>query len=295
MKTLKIFGLLFSLLITANITVLGQGITKSPPVTSKFVGGVYRVSVEKVDGKTIWIVDGAVVRREIFPEFLYGGNGERYLFVPKDEIWIDQSIAAEEFQYTLSHELHERDLMAQKGMSYADAHDSSLALEQKMRKNDLAEAQKHEQSLPRVSPTDCDNLKEISSLPDSIKLKNIYRVLIGKRDGIEVWIVDGAAVRRDIFPDFGLSGNDLAYKFIPRNEIWIDAQISCEETELSIISELKERQLMAKGIDYDSAYEQALKIVEQKRNLASKFVALHKPLEVPQNLVRDVGTGSEKK
>jgi hypothetical protein len=294
MKALKIFGLFFSLLITANITAFGQVAAKNQPVTSRFVSGVYRAPMDKADGRIIWIVDGAVIRREIFPEFLYGGNGERYLFIPKDEIWIDQSISAEEYQYTLAHELHERDLMAQKGMSYADAHDSSLAFEEKMRKEDWAEAQIHEQILPLVSPTDCDNLKEISTLPDSIQLKNIYRVPIGKRNGVDVWIVDGAAVRRDIFPDFGLSGNDLAYNFISKNEIWIDAQISCEETELSIISELKERELMAKGTDYDSAYEQALKIIQQKRNIANKFSAMHKPLEVSQVLVRDVGTESEK-
>jgi len=179
-------------------------------------------------------------------------------------------------------------------MSYAEAHDSSLVLEQKLRVADLAESQKHESSIRLVSPTDCDNVKEITSLPDSIRLKNIYRVPVGKRDGIDIWIVDGAAVRRDIFPDFGLSGNDLAYKFIPPKEIWIDAQISCEETEFSIISESKERELMAKGIDYDSAYTEALKVVVQKRINMNKFAAMHSPVALPKILEREIGTGREK-
>jgi hypothetical protein len=89
---------------------------------------------------------------------------------------------------------------------------------------------------------------------------------LGQRDSIDIWIVDGAVVRRDIFPDFGLSGNDLAYRFIPAREIWIDGQISCEETNFSIAGELHERMLMRKGMSYDSAYEASLTVVESLRN-----------------------------
>ena len=57
--------------------------------TSKMVSGLYRFNVGKRDIFNIWIVDGASVRREIFPEFLFGGNSERYTFIPEDEIWVD--------------------------------------------------------------------------------------------------------------------------------------------------------------------------------------------------------------
>ena len=188
------------------------------------VGGVYRMHMGIRDGFEIWIVDGATVRREIYPEFLFGGNPQRYLFVPRREIWVDNAIAAEEFGYTVAHELRERGLMARKKISYEDAHRVALDLERSMRREDDSSAREHEKELRKVSPTDCDNVREIAGLPDSISLHNIYRVMLGMRGAISVWVVDGAAVRRDIFPDFGLSGNDLAYQFIPKKEIWIDSK-----------------------------------------------------------------------
>ena len=66
---------------------------------------------------------------------------------------------------------------------------------------------------------------------------------MGTREGISIWIVDGYLVRKNIYPDFGFSGNDLSCHFIPQKEIWIDGQVTCEETEYSIANELMERKL----------------------------------------------------
>lgn len=275
----------------ARAAITADSLREKKPAIVK---GIYRVPLEEREGKKVWIVDGLLIRREVYPEFLYGGNAERYPFVPRNEIWIDHAISAEEFEYTLAHELHERNLMARKGMSYADAHDSSLALELKMRGADFLQARDHEKQLPHVSPIDCDGVKQIFSLPDSITLKNIYRQYLGNRGGIDIWIVDGTLLRREIFPDFGLSGNDLAYRFIPKKEIWIDSEVSCEETEFSITSELIERKLMEEGKDYNSAYTEALKSVEQQRYNAHAIANSHKHLFVPEILERDNGTGREK-
>lgn len=261
----------------------------------RIVEGVYRVPPGEQKGFHIWIVDGLIIRRDIFREFLYGGNAERYLFIPENEIWIDHAISVEEYEYTLAHELYERELMARRGMAYADAHDSALALERRMRLTDRSRAQQHEGQLPLVSPTDCNGLKQIGSLPDSISLHEIYREFLGNRNGVAVWVVDGAAVRREIFPDFGLSGNGFAYNFIPKNEIWIDAQITCEETEFSIASELHERELMKKGQRYDEAYERALNTAADMRNRSRRLAREHDPVYVPDKVVRDVGTGKEMK
>ena len=258
------------------------------------VEGVYRLHAETSNGYDVWIVDGAAVRREIYPEFLYGGNGQRYLFIPTHEIWIDNTVAAEEYSYTVAHELCERALMARKGRTYDDAHDSALVVERRMRISDDSAARGHEASLSPVSPTDCDGVKEIHSLADSIRLHSVYRAPLGKRGEISVWIVDGATVRRGIYPDFGLSGNDLACHFIPPKEIWIDGQVSCEETEFSIETELAERELMVKGKSYDEAYEQAIHVTQKKRVDALLQSRRMPPVEVPAKLDRDIGTGDEK-
>jgi hypothetical protein len=260
----------------------------------KEIKGGYRLINEIKDGFEICIVDGPLVRQKIYPEFLYGGNEQRYLFNPKYEIWVDNSISVEEYKYTVAHELNERHLMAALGYSYSAAHDSSLRLERKMRLSDLESAINHEAELPKVAPCDCDKIKEIPELGDSIKLKGIYLQLYSVRQGIAIWIVDGANVRRDVYPDFGFSGNDLAYYFIPKNEIWIDAQISCEETEFSILCELNERNYMASGEDYDHAYEKGLSEEMKFRNEKRKE-ALNKPaVIIPKQPDREIGTGTEK-
>jgi hypothetical protein len=255
------------------------------------VNGVYRLVNEVRDGFEICIVDGPLVRLKIYPEFLYGGNEQRYLFNPKEEIWIDNSISAEEYKYTVAHELNERHLMAQFGYTYTDAHDSSLKLERGMRLSDLELTKRHEQELQKVSPYDCDGIKEIPELSDSIKLRNIYLQLYSVKDGIYIWIVNGSNVRRDIYPDFGLSGNDLVYHFIPGNEIWIDAQISCEETEFSVLCEITERKFMAEGKGYDYAYEKALTAENKEREIKYRAAGKKYPVVIPKVKERDKGTG----
>jgi hypothetical protein len=227
---------------------------------------------------------------KIFSSFLYGGNEQRYPFNPKGEIWIDNAISCEEYYLTLAHELNERHLMAKYGWKYITAHDSSLTLEQTIRHSNEEVCRAHEAILKNVSVTDYSNIKEIKGIPDSIHLQNIYRMPVGIRDGITIWIVDGYLVRKDIYPDFGFSGNDLSYHFIPPKEIWIDGQVSCEETEYSIICELKERELLKSGKSYDDAYSDAIDLTLLKRQSMEKLAASHYKLAVPDSLTRYAGT-----
>lgn len=266
-----------------------------PAKQSTRVTGVYRVFYNTNSGLDIWIVDGKKVREEINPEFLYGGNNQRYPFVPKREIWIDNAITAEELNYTIAHELLERDLMAKRGLTYEAAHDSGLMLEHTMRLNDLQSATTHERSVGLVSPTDSYGERELAGLADSVPLPRCYLVFLGRRNDLDIWIVDGAAIRRDIYPDFGLSGNDLAYHFIPANEIWIDDQVSCEEMEFSILIEMRERLAMQNGVEYDIAYQKAIEATHIDRKKATKLSMSMPPVVLTGPLTREQGTGEERK
>jgi hypothetical protein len=257
---------------------------------NKKVDSVYRYYMGKQDNFDIWIVDGNVVRLKIFSSFLYGGNEQRYPFNPKGEIWIDNAISCEEYYLTLAHELNERHLMAKFGWTYIAAHDSSLSLEQTIRKSNEEICRAHEASLKKVAPTDYDNIKEIKSLPDSIWIQNIYRVPMGAREGISIWIVDGYMIRKNIYPDFGFSGNDISCHFIPANEIWIDGQVSCDETEYSIANEMNERKFMAAGKSYDDAYSDAIDITQMNRLNMKKLAKSHFRLVVPDSLTKYAGT-----
>lgn len=261
----------------------------------KSIDGIYRYHWGKRNGYDIWIVDGYKVRHKIYNSFLYGGNEQRYPFNPKGEIWIDNVLSCEEFEMTLIHELNERHLMAKFGWTYLKSHDSSLRLEVKTRRLYEAICRTHEASLRKVGVTDHDNIKEIKDIPDSIQLQNIYRLPLGMRNGISIWIVDGYLVRKNIFPDFGFSGNDLSCHFIPAKEIWIDGQISCEETEYSIGIELMERQEMIKGKAYSDAYEDAVTENTRLRDKMALLIQQHPPLFLPDTITRDKGIIEDRK
>ncbi|MCX7834341.1 MAG: hypothetical protein N2490_09050 [Ignavibacteria bacterium] len=233
----------------------------------KYPINIYRYYLGNRGNYNLWIIDGTLIRKEIFSDFIYGGNPEVYKFIPEGEIWIDNSINCEELELTILHEINESKLMKEHGMTYLDAHDSSLSVELQMRKHFSETAKRHESLLDSVSTIDIDSIKEISSLPDKIKLENIYRQLYNQIDSIFVWIVDGYRIRQELYPDFGFGGNYFEYYFIPKNEIWIDAQISCEELSFTIEQELLEINEMKKGKSYDDAYEYArLEIIKLRKN-----------------------------
>ncbi len=250
---------------------------------------VYRFYAGQKNGQDVWIVDGYKVRHKIYKEFLYGGNDQRYCYTPPGEIWIDNAVSGEEYELTLAHELNERHLMAKFGWTYDKSHDSSLAVEVVIRHSNDSICRGHEASMKAVSPTDWSNRKELTKLPDSIRLNSIYRIPVGIRDGMMVWVVDGYLVRKNIFPDFGFSGNDLVYHFIPAKEIWIDGQVSCEEMEYSIAAELTERKLMQQGNSYSDAYEASVGNILILRDRMENRIRNHPPLIIPDTLQREAG------
>ncbi len=244
---------------------------------------IYRTFITNYEGYEVWAVDGAEIRKNIFNEFLFGGNSQRYPFIPDNEIWIDNAISCEEYLTTLMHEVRERELMKNKNLSYFESHDSALALEYSMRKDFKSVAFHHEDSLGYVYPYDFDSVKEIESLPDSIRLSGIYRVPLGDN----IWVVDGYKIRSEIYPDFGFSGNYMAYSFIPEQEIWIDASMSVEEMMYSIQLEKSEISLLLKSFIYDSAYVNSARVVDSLRISNEKNISKKLPLKIPNPPYKD--------
>jgi len=111
---------------------------------------IYRKKIEEREGVAIWIVDGARVRQEFYTDFVMGGHDGRYKFIPMKEVWIDNSISLEEFDYTIEHELLERKLMVEDGLNYNEAHDRASQLEAEMRKSDFTRARTKENETSEI-------------------------------------------------------------------------------------------------------------------------------------------------
>jgi hypothetical protein len=104
-------------------------------------------------------------------------------------------------------------------------------------------------------------LSFLSGCREKESIPGIYRYYWGKKNGYDVWIVDGYKVRHKIYNSFLYGGNEQRYPFNPKGEIWIDNALSCEEFEMTLIHEMNERHLMAKfGWTYLKAHDSSLQL-----------------------------------
>ncbi len=237
--------------------------------------GIYRVYLGRRRGQHVWIVNGDRVFGEIYPAFIYGGNEQRYRYNPPGEIWIDDRIAIDELEYTILHELHELELMRQRGWTYDRAHSSAIAYEKKFRLADMRAAARHERSLGAITMGHIDK-RCPSELRDlRVNMDGVYRRYHGKVQGLDVWIVDGTRIRRDIYGDFCFGGHGLKYPFVPRNEIWLEGGMSVTQVRFTLVHELAERKLMAAGKSYADAYELALIVQLEERERQARLAARH--------------------
>lgn len=78
------------------------------------------------------------------------------------------------------------------------------------------------------------------------------------KGGVDIYLVDGAHVRNNVNPDFVDGGHDLVYDFIPKGEVWVDNVPSVQDRQANLAHELYERGLMADGMGYDEAHDEAL-------------------------------------
>lgn len=108
----------------------------------------------------------------------------------------------------------------------------------------------------------CETLVErVSKIPDFL----IKR----EQNGLAVVEVDGRIIRKHLDPLFILGGHDLAYHYIPKGEIWIDAIQDQKEKEPTLVHEKCERELMKQGLSYDFAHDYAL--VTERNFRRSRF------------------------
>jgi hypothetical protein len=82
----------------------------------------------------VFLIDGFWVRNKYNVDFVEGGHGLIYGFIPEDEVWIDKYIDVNEQEYVIAHELIEKSLMTKDpSLSYGDAHEAANVVEQELR------------------------------------------------------------------------------------------------------------------------------------------------------------------
>ncbi len=245
------------------------------------LSGIYRIYLGKRLGQKIWIVDGDRVCRELYPDFIMGGNDQRYRFNPPGDIWIDNRIGVEELEYTIAHELIERKLMQELGLSYVRAHnEGGLAKEKRMRDRDAARVAAHERTLVQLAPSLAHGGPR-GRLVKPVGLSGIYRAFYGTVDGVSVWIVDGPKVRKDLHPDFCFGTHDLKSPIVPNGEIWLDSAMSIEESYYALMHQRIERKALSSGVKFDPAYDSALIAALDERTAQESRARKHEARLLP--------------
>ena len=74
------------------------------------------------DGIIVYRVSGDYVRERFKQDFVEGGNGYAYPWMPKDEIWIEDTIEESEVSFIIEHEWVEAKFMKEHGYDYQHAH-----------------------------------------------------------------------------------------------------------------------------------------------------------------------------
>ena len=208
---------------------------------------------------TVWQVDGPAVRRELNGQFTNFGQHFRFPFIPTYEFWLDIEAAPAETNFFIDHLLAEWRYM-KRGEPYAAALERADRLERAERRKS-----KFGQRLNRLSP--------------AARLKTIHehRLSVFSSANLQVWIVNGEAIRDTYHLDFTEGGHDYVYDFVPAGEVWLDDDLSPRERHLILLHELHERALMAAGADYPSAHASASRLESACR---------HRPWRLPSALWR---------
>lgn len=168
--------------------------------------------------KKLRIVDGYKIRNTIDIDFSCIEDSYVCPYIPANETWLDRSFVKEK-KSLLATFAKKRALM--KKFGYEEA---KRILRRSMKKID----------------------------PSEVKIK-----LLGKRGPVQIWLVSGAKVREYFDFNYVFGGHDYVYKYIPKNEVWLDDAMLTKERKYVLIHELYERNLMKKGKDYDNAHDYA--------------------------------------
>jgi hypothetical protein len=190
---------------------------------------VHRKLLDRADGVDIWRVDGHRVRDEIDVEFTNGHHHFTRRYIPPHEIWLDREAPGSgEWVFWAVHQLAQRWAMS-RGADYLRA----------LRIGNRAER---------------DARRAAGEVVDGSRVR---RRPLGSVDGRRIWLVDGHASRSAFDQDFTLGGHGLRYRFLPRDEVWIDDAVAPAERPAILHHELVEIRHMEAGMSYADAHARA--------------------------------------
>lgn len=113
--------------------------------------------------------------------------------------------------------------------------------------------------------------------------KEVYVRKIEEVRGFNVFAVRGEWIRKNICEDFVNFGQHLWFKFIPKNEFWVDAGYDDQEDRFYIAHLLVENKLLSEGKSCHIAFNKAIAAEKRERNRSSIVRRILKKLHGHRN------------
>ena len=109
-----------------------------------------------------------------------------------------------------------------------------------------------------------------------------YIKKIDERGNLQIWIVDGSYIRGHIDEEFTNFGQHYSFPYIPKNKLWIEQETKTDERRFFVDHLLMEHRLMAQGVPYNKALEEADKVERKERRRAGDVSRLtHQGKQLP--------------
>lgn len=203
-----------------------------------------------VAGFSVWIVDGKYIRDNIDEEFTNYGQHYQFKCIPKEEFWIDK----EHGQHSEAEFYIDSMLTLNRLLAGGLSHDEAVKIADERERKERKKSNFFKKNLGKI-PKKKDGIEKIH-----MKVLRKYR-----KGKLKVWLVNGELVRDLFFIDFTEGGHDKVYNFVPKNEIWIDDDVSQKERKFVLLHEVHERNLMKEGLDYNTAHHFSSRIEHRYR------------------------------
>lgn len=198
----------------------------------------YIKKIRTASGVKIWQVDGNYVRNKMDTNFNNSGHHFSFDIIPKGELWIDKDFS-------------------QRG-------DEELLISQGLKELELIKKKKYDTYKAMVEAS--RHAEKERKLLNEIPKKDVYDHVYVKKfpeysiNGIKVWLINGKLVRDTFYIFFTEGGHHYVYKFVPKDEIWIDDSLNPKEYDYVLFHEAIERNLMKYNkMIYDNAHDVAIK------------------------------------
>lgn len=118
-------------------------------------------------------------------------------------------------------------------------------------------------------------------------MRKPYVKNIGSISKFKIWYVDGNYIRKNLSEEFTNFGQHYRFRFIPKNELWIDNEHSKKEKNFFIDHLLVENRLMSEGKSYEEALAKADR-VEQKERKKLNMIKKAEKLKQKEILIKKI-------